>query len=124
MRHPRRAIILLALGAVITVVATATLLRRGVTADIHNTGATPLLNLRVHVTGRAYPLGDLQPGQSRAVRVDPTGESHLTLAYTDPAGAPRSLTADCYFESGYRGRITVDIANGKVTRVDSRVHPY
>jgi hypothetical protein len=125
----KRLFILVATIAAVVAAAAALLLfvirhPSGLTAEITNTGVTPMRSIAVHVTGRSYPLGDLRPGESRRVRVDPAGESHLELAYTDPTGAPQSLTADCYFESGYRGQITVDVTNGKVTRVNSQFEPY
>jgi hypothetical protein len=94
---------------------------RGVRAIIHNSGATAMRDVRVNVTGRSYWVGDLGPGESRAIRVKPIGESHIVLSYADGSGVARRLTVDCYFESGYSGSIAVDVADGVVANVDDRI---
>jgi hypothetical protein len=78
-------------------------------------------DVRVVVTGRSYAVGDLRQQESRSVRVRPTGESHIVLRYADAGGAERSVEVNCYFEPGYSGRITVNIADGGVVHVDDQV---
>jgi hypothetical protein len=52
-------------------------------------------------------------------RIDPDGESHLHLTWLDSSGAMQSRRIDVYFESNYRGRITISIEPGnKVSWVD------
>jgi hypothetical protein len=106
---------------VIAMVTSVLIWTPGPKAVVTNTGTTAMRNVRVEVTGRAYPIGDLPPGESRSLRVRPTGESHIVLRYADTNGAAQAVRVDCYFESGYSGRISVDVADGKVSRVDARI---
>jgi hypothetical protein len=57
--------------------------------------------------------------------VNPTGESDITIEYTDASGTLKAVRADCYIEHGYFGTIRVDVANGAVTGKtnDIRVTP-
>src|SRR5688572_13679738 len=125
MRRRRWAIAVIAF-VVLAVPASLLIWTPGVKAVVTNTGTTAMRNVRVEVTGRAYAIGDLQPGESRSVRVRPKGESHIVLRYVDPNGATQAVTVDCYFESGYSGSIAADVADGKVTRIDNaiRLTPY
>ena len=103
------------------VVAAVALFPGGVEAVIRNTGRARMRDIRVIVTGHSYAIGDLAPGQSRSVRVNPDGESHIVLTYTDASGVGQRLTVDCYFESGYSGSITVEVAEGTIAKVDDRI---
>jgi hypothetical protein len=103
------AIVVVAVGAVL-------LWPRGIKAVVRNAGGETMKDVHVLVTGRSYALGDIQPNEVRSVRVNPVGESSIKIQYTDAAGASRSADAACYIESGYSGSITVDIANGTITR--------
>jgi hypothetical protein len=93
----------------------------GVQVSVSNDGDTPVHDLVVHVTGRSYPIGDVQPGSSRNLRVNPTSESHLELEFTGEDGRRVRLDAGGYFEPGYRGRIDVRIKDGKIE--DSQGQP-
>ena len=70
----------------------------------------------VHVTGNAYPLGDIPPGEDKSVLVVPTGESHIEIAH-----AKGRLEIDTYFESGYRGSISIDATADEVQRVKDEI---
>jgi hypothetical protein len=70
----------------------------------------------VHVTGAAYDLGDIEPGQSKSVRVSPTGESHVEIEHL--AGR---LIVNTYFEGGYRGHLDVEVTPTKVVRIEDKV---
>jgi hypothetical protein len=110
----RRWLIIIAIVAVGT---GAFLLRpRGVKAVVRNVGTNAMQDVRVIVTGRSYSVDDIQPGESRMVRVQPTGESSITLRYRDSNSGANSVHVDCYIEPGYSGSISVDVANGAVIR--------
>jgi hypothetical protein len=86
---------------------------------VRNTGQEAMRDVTVHVTGRVYSLGDLAPGDSRTQKVSPTGESSAEIEFTDEGDRRVRLNADCYFEPGlgYRGRIDVEIRDGKIVAV-------
>ena len=98
----------------------------GVTATVKNSGSSPLVGVDVIVTGNTYNAGNIPPGQSVSIVVKPQGESHLVIEYSDPTGHPHSLPVDCYFESGYRGSITVEVTGNQIAKVDDqiRIGPY
>lgn len=107
------AIVVVAVGAVL-------LWPRGVKTVVRNAGGQTMKDVHVLVTGRSYALGDIPPNETRSVRVKPVSESSITIQYTDATGTFLSADADCYIESGYSGSISVNVANGSVTRkVDS-----
>lgn len=87
----------------------------GVTFSLSNVGITAMESVTVQVIGRSYPLGDLAPGSSKSIKVDPTGESHIELVFS----GTRRLTIDCYVESGYKGKITAEVTPEKVVSVKS-----
>src|SRR5258705_7111898 len=86
---------------VIVAVGTFVAWPRGVKAVVRNTGTTAMHDVHVVVTGRSYSIGDLAPNQSRATRVNPTGDSRIVLTYADGNGVRHELTVDCYLESGH-----------------------
>jgi len=96
---------------------------RGVEAILTNVGTTVMRDVRVVVTGKTYELGGLQPNERRSLRVNPTGESHIVIDYTDPSGTPRSVTVDCYFEPNYYGSVSVDVAEGATARTMVAIRP-
>src|SRR5436309_1468181 len=73
-----------------------------VRVTVWNTGQEIMGDVTIHVTGRAYSLGDLAPGVSRAQMVSPTSESHVEVEFTDEQDSRVRLKVDCYFEPGYR----------------------
>jgi hypothetical protein len=93
------------------------MLNRGVTVTVTNVSAQPLSRVVVHVTGESYPLGDIQAGEKRSVRVSPTGESHIEIEHSKGR-----LIVDTYFENGYRGKISVEVTEVEVKRVQDDVH--
>lgn len=97
-------------------------LSTGVQVTVTNLGPDPSSDAVVHVTGNAHPIGRLDVGASRTVRVRPRGESHVEIGFTDPQGKRSRLVVDCYFETNhYRGAIAVEIESGAIRRVDDRV---
>jgi hypothetical protein len=89
---------------------------RGVTVVVINVGVQPLSVVVVHVTGESYPLGDIQAGETRSVRVSPTGESHVEIEHSKGR-----LIVDTYFESGYRGKIAIEVTESEIKRVQHDV---
>lgn len=96
-------------------------LRSGVRVTVQNAGTTPLKSVVLHVTGATYALDDIAPGESATMRVNPTGESHLEVEFTDIDGQTQRLNAGGYFESGYRGSIRVEIDDGQISEIDENV---
>jgi hypothetical protein len=94
---------------------------RRMLVTVDNLGPDRLSRVIVHVTGRAYPLGDLRSGEARTVLVSPTSESHVEVEFTTSDGTNARLSADCYFEPGYHGTIRVVIENARIKRVDQDI---
>jgi hypothetical protein len=119
---PLTVLVALAVGYVIWLVALAP----GVHVTVRNTGQGAMRETTLHVTGRAYRIGDLASGSAHACTVSPTSESHIELEFTDERGQRPRLEVGCYFEPGYRGRIDIEVRDGKVVTVkdDSRTGPY
>jgi hypothetical protein len=107
-------------GMVVLAAGAVLLWPRGVKAVVRNAGDSTMRDVRVVVAGRAYTLGDIRPNEIRSARVNPAGESDITIVYTDGAGTPKNVRADCYIESGYSGSIRLDVAGGVVTRPATR----
>ncbi len=79
---------------------------RGINVEVTNHG--PIMqDVKVRLTGISYSLGDLATGSSKAVRANPTGESSVSIEFTDSAGHRRSHEVDTYLEPGYCGTIAV-----------------
>lgn len=95
---------------------------RGVRVAVVNQGPGTLHDAVVHVTGQSYRLEDVAVGAQATVRVEPSGESHVEVAFTDPEGASHRLGVDTYFEAdGYHGTIVVEIRSNVIERVDDQV---
>ena len=89
----------------------------GVEFILTNVGADPLRSVTVHVTGKTYGLGDLLLGSTKSITVNPTSESHIEITYSDN----RRLKIDCYFESGYGGKVTAKVTAHDVVEVKDEV---
>lgn len=85
----------------------------GVDLTVINVGSAPLKAVTVQVTGRSYRLGDIKPGSSKSIKVNPTAESTIQLIFSDG----RRLDIDSYFERGYRGTITAEVTSTRVVSV-------
>ena len=107
--------LLLAILVMIAALFAAKASASGVAFTLTNGGTTTMQSVTVQVTGRSYPFGDLAPGSTKTIRVNPAGESHIELFFS----GTRRLTIDCYFESGYRGKITAEVTPQKVVSVKS-----
>lgn len=81
----------------------------GAEVFIENVGTTPLTAVEVVVTGATYTVEAIPPGETRSVKVYPEGASSLSLVLTGEAGQTTQLDVDVYFESGYRGRLDIQV---------------
>jgi hypothetical protein len=85
----------------------------GVEFTLKNVGADALRSVTVELTGKSYVLGDIPSGASKTVKVNPLGESHIDLRFSDG----RMLTIDCYVEPDYGGNIEADVTSQAVVAV-------
>jgi hypothetical protein len=90
---------------------------RSVAVTVKNVGPNPLHAVIVQATGFSHTVGDIDPGQSREIAVSARGESHIELEHSD---GPR-LVVNCYFENGYRGRISADVSGNVLVRKECNV---
>lgn len=113
------AVVFIVLVAVILI---ARILENGVTVVIRNVGDEPLQSVVVHVTGNSYPVGDIEAGVTRAVKVVTTGESDIFIENSNQ----EKLVVGVYFESGYRGKISIDVTSNEIVDVknETRIGPY
>jgi len=74
----------------------------------------------VHVTGNQYPLGSINLNSKATALVSASGESHIEISYSDK-GIPRRLVVNCYFEPGYKGRILIELSNGKISKITDNI---
>lgn len=108
---------ILAVLAAVLLAAVLTWKPAGVDFTLVNAGAQPLLGVRVLVTGRDYPVGDLAPGETKRLRLSPTGDSHVELAL---AGG-RRLVVGSYLQPGYRGSLEARVTADAVLTVKDEV---
>jgi hypothetical protein len=102
------------LFVVVVAVFVAVAAGRGVRVEVKNVGETPLEAVQVFVKGAEYDLGDLAPGESKSVKVEPTSESDVWLRWKSE-GKSAAGTIDCYMEpSGYHGTVTVQLRESAV----------
>jgi hypothetical protein len=89
----------------------------GVEFTLKNVGPEALRSVTVDVTGKSYAIGDLLPGRSKTVKVNPLGESHIGLRFREG----RVLTIDCYMEHDYGGRIEANVTSQAVVTVKDEI---
>ena len=79
-----------------------------------NVGDVPLDSVVVRVTGAAYPVGTIAPGDSATVAAEPSGESGVRV---ELAGREEPLSLEVYFEAGYGGRVRAEVGADSVVTV-------
>ena len=93
----------------------------GVKVEIVNLGPAAMKNVSVDVTGGSYLVGDIPAGTSNWVKVKPRGESSVEIKHDDNTGKQHTLFIDTYIESGYSGKITAQVKNGKITLIKQNI---
>jgi hypothetical protein len=93
---------------------------RGVTVVVRNKDSDALHGVTLHVTGRDYSIGDMPPGSTRSVVVEPTGASRIEISQQLAGGRGR-VPVDCYFEGGYSGEIRIELSRASADVVHNRI---
>jgi hypothetical protein len=120
----KRRLVLLGLAVVLAVAFF--LSRTGLRVAVTNTGAAPMRAVVVHVTGASYDLGDIPPGSSREVSIEPTGPSHVELSFKDDQGRQLRLVTGANFEPSAHGSIEIAVRDGTIQRFQdhTRTGPF
>lgn len=95
-------------------------------AIITNSGATQMLDSSLACAQQNIHIGDFLPGETRTIRLDPCGDSHILISYKDDNGIDQIINVDCYVTGGSLGKIIIDVADGKTTRIEdqTRIHNW
>ena len=96
----------------------------GIRVTVQNTGQMTLHSVILHVSGNSYSLGNLAPDAFAVATVEPKGESHLEIEFTDSDGKMQRLAVEGYFETNYRGTIRVSIKDGVIDQNEQQFHNY
>ncbi len=83
--------------------------RAGVAVTVTNATGGEITGLEVRFTGGSKSRPMLRASESFEAKINPRGESHLVIVFTDSSGKQHSAEVDVYFERGYRGTIRVTI---------------
>lgn len=81
----------------------------GVNVDVTNEGSTPIANLKISFTGSERTLSKLGAGSTHEFRVQPTGESDITISFLDANGSTHSHGDIVYLEPNYQGRVDIKV---------------
>ena len=103
----------LCLGLIVLVLAGC---GRPTVVEVINVRDAAVSGLELRVTGNRYPIETLSPGAVMTVRLEPTGESGISLL--DSASGD-TLGSCCYIEPGSGGRMQFTLEADSV-RMDSR----
>jgi hypothetical protein len=114
-------VLLLALGAILLGLAFWIHFTRGLKVHVYNADSQTLRSLVVSVTGNSYHLGDLLPGSTVSVLVEPKGESGVTVEFVDVGGSLKQFNAAGYYESGYKGTIFLEINAERILQKREKV---
>jgi hypothetical protein len=94
----------------------------GVRVDVRNVDPQQSLHsVMVIVRGAQYSLGDLAPGETKSVCVNPTGESGVGIRHGETESAWAELNVDCYIEHNYTGSLQVDVTPTKIVKVNNQI---
>ena len=85
---------------------------------IENIDTASLTTVELVVTGASYTLSDIPPGETRSIKVYPTGESGLMLWLTDASGQQTELMVPVYFEPSYRDRLDLTLTQTEIVAVE------
>ncbi len=114
-------ILIVAASLVIAVYIAFLWLATGVSVTVRNGGELPLYGLTIQTTGNSYQLGDLPRGTEKGCQVQAKGESAVEITYQLEDGSTKCHKLDCYFESGYRGKIEAEVGNGQLISVTHEI---
>ena len=78
----------------------------------------------VELSGSGFKasLGEIKPGQSRTLKVYPSGESSLSVRFV-AEGQSHSLERQGYFEGGGMYKVSVVVAHDLTVLVDTSIWP-
>ena len=76
----------------------------GAELTLKNVGAVSMTDVIVSTTGRQYPIGELRPGQTRAVRVCADDDSNITVEHGAPSSR-RRFTLEVYLDHHCTGSV-------------------
>jgi len=82
---------------------------RSVVVVVVNAADTSVSDVTVRHSGGETKLGTLQAQETRTLRILPAGESDATLSFFDGNRVFHETKLDVYFESGFRGSLTITI---------------
>jgi hypothetical protein len=82
---------------------------RTVSVIVTNNAPSPAKNLSISFTGGSKNLQSVGPGESVVFRLNPTGESDLSLQFVDYQGRTNCSQANVYLEHDYHGTILATI---------------
>lgn len=124
-KWPFRVIIASAATLTVTLLIALAMARHKLTVTVANDGPERLRQVVVHVTGRSYPLGDLEAGAEKTVGIAPTSDSSVEIEFVDSAGSKKRLDADCYLEPGHhRGEMTIHFGSEQLKRVEDDTYSF
>ena len=115
-RVPRRALLFAVATFIVVAVFFTWLATRRLTATIVNVDSSTIAAVIVHVTGHAYPIGDLAPDKALTLNIQLTSESHIEIEFLD-ARKTKRVVAGCYLEPGNKGNVLVELNREGVVRV-------
>jgi hypothetical protein len=92
---------------------------------VRNNTSGPIVNVAVLHTGGKNSVAAIAAGTEARICVHNfRSESDLTLEYLDRDGTKRGGIVAGYVESGYRGRVVVDVSPAGWRVVEDTVKPY
>jgi hypothetical protein len=80
-------------------------------------------DVRLEHSGGTEVIGSLTPGETKSIRINPRGESHLKIDFRDAQGSVREQVIDVYFERGYRGKLSLYIEQDLRVTWTGRLEP-
>lgn len=94
---------------------------RGVCLSVTNNTRSTLRHVDIAYTGGVVHIAAIEPKASHGQRVNPAGESALTLSWVDPSGAKHSRDIDTYLEPGYTGNVKIALESDNRVSVTQKV---
>jgi len=87
---------------------------------IENSSGFPMQNARLRIRGQEAMIDKLSPSERRSVRLRPSGETGLTLEFTDPGGRVCQQDLDVYMDHNLGGYIDVFVLGCNSVKVKTR----